>query len=702
MTTEDLPPLPADVSGDRSSPATTPGRTSVAPGPWIASDTRLRSLADPLEPDLLRALLAEAILDAVDSPVAVIDVDGHVLATNEAWERFAQLNGAPWVEVGHDYRTACEDLALATGGTELLDTVNGILGGRQRRDGCEYAVDHGERRAWFRMSASRHVTGGQVFVVVRHDPITAERESHGEVEFRSMLLDEVDAAVISVNHRGVIDSWNGGAERTFGWTAEEAIGCDLIALLVDPDRAGQARLVQLRLQAVGRWEGQLGLLDRSGNDCHVEARLRNLRGDDGTITGSVLVAVDNAERLEMERRVVRANARLTAVTERMGEGLCTLDGDGRITYVNPHGQQLLGGPAARSIGGSFVNRLVGLRADGTAPTREEQLIGGSFAGNLPTEPTEDLLVRPDGSQLPIEYVASGLADRPDGPTDGWVVVFRDVSARQARSLALERQAEHTHWMEVIDEALTHDHLVLFAQPIIELATGRVVTHELLLRIDHPEHGLLVPGQFLPTAERFGLVPSIDRWVIVKGIELAATGMDVEINLSARTLDDRSVADLIAVTLARSDVQPHRVGFELTETAMLGNEHQARRFAEQIRALGCRLALDDFGTGYGGLTYLKHLPVDCLKIDREFVADAMVDPASRRVITAVVGLAQAFDLTTVGEGVEDEATVALLTELGVDRAQGYLFGRPAPIVSGPAVPVPIVADPGVVSDAPPAG
>jgi PAS domain S-box-containing protein len=437
-------------------------------------------------------------------------------------------------------------------------------------------------------------------------------------------------------------------------------------------------MVQEHVREVGRWEGQIALVDRAGNDCHIEGRLRVLRDADGISTGSVLVAVDNAERLEMERRVVRANARLTAVTERMGEGLCTLDVDGRITYVNPHGQQLLGGADTRSVGGSFVNRLVGLRADGSRPSRAEQLIGDSFGGSLPTQPTEDLLVRPDGSTLPIEYVASALADGPGGPVDGWVVVFRDVSARQARHSALERQAEHAHWMGIIDEALTDDHLVLFAQPILELATGRVVSHELLLRIDHPEHGLLVPGQFLPTAERFGMVPRIDRWVIVRGIELAATGMDVEINLSARTLEDRSVADLIAVTLARGDVDPARVGFELTETAMLENDEQARRFAEQVRGLGCRLALDDFGTGYGGLTYLKQLPVDSLKIDREFVADALVDPASRRVITAVVGLAQAFDLITVGEGVEDAATARLLAELGVDRAQGYFYGRPEPL------------------------
>jgi PAS domain S-box-containing protein len=685
VTTEDHPPsTAASGAGQVPSPVTRTRPAATTVRGRVGADTRLRSLVDPLQPELVRALLAEAILDALDSPVAVVDGAGHVLATNEAWERFTGLNGAPWLEVGGDYRTACEDLALATGDSVLLDTLHDVIQGRRQRSGCEYAVDHGARRAWFRMSASRHVTRGQVFVVVRHDPISAERESRSAVEFRSMLLDEVDAAVVSANRNGVIDSWNRGAERIFGWSTDEAIGCDLIALLVDSGRAGQARLLQDRLREVGRWEGQMALVDRLGNDCHVEARMRALRDSDGEVVGAVLVAVDNAERLEMERRVVRANARLKAVTERMGEGLCTLDVDGRITYVNPHGQQLLGGHEARSVGGSFVNRLVGYRDDGSRARREEQLIGGPFDGCLPTEPTEDLLLRPDGSTLPIEYVASVLddgRDGRDGSTDGWVVVFRDISARQARHSALERQAEHAHWMAVIDEALTDDLLVLHAQPILELATGRVVTHELLLRIDHPEHGLLVPGQFLPTAERFGMVPSIDRWVIAKGIELAAGGMDVEINLSARTLEDRSVADLIAVALARADVDPSLVGFELTETAMLENDEQARCFAQQVRALGCRLALDDFGTGYGGLTYLKHLPVDSLKIDREFVADALVDPASRRVITAVVGLAHAFDLTTVGEGVEDEPTARLLYELGVDRAQGYFFGRPAPIVAG---------------------
>lgn len=117
---------------------------------------------------------------------------------------------------------------------------------------------------------------------------------------------------------------------------------------------------------------------------------------------------------------------------------------------------------------------------------------------------------------------------------------------------------------------------------------------------------------------------------------------------------------------------------MTETALLDNHDHATRFADRINRLGCQLALDDFGTGYGTFTYLKHLPVDLLKIDHEFTRDAVRDPASRNVINAVVSLARSFGIRTVAEGVEDAGTLALLAELGVDLAQGFHLGRPQPV------------------------
>lgn len=152
---------------------------------------------------------------------------------------------------------------------------------------------------------------------------------------------------------------------------------------------------------------------------------------------------------------------------------------------------------------------------------------------------------------------------------------------------------------------------------------------------------------------------------------------MSLNLSARSVADPGLLGDVARLLEDSGADPALITVELTETAFMEDQQRGIAFARGLSDLGCRLALDDFGTGYGTFTYLKHLPVHALKIDREFVSDLTGSPASRHVVRAVVSLAQAFGHATVAEGVEDEETLAVLAELGVDQAQGYLLGRPAP-------------------------
>jgi EAL domain-containing protein (putative c-di-GMP-specific phosphodiesterase class I) len=199
----------------------------------------------------------------------------------------------------------------------------------------------------------------------------------------------------------------------------------------------------------------------------------------------------------------------------------------------------------------------------------------------------------------------------------------------------------------------------------------------------PDGTVVGPGTFLPVAEEYGLIGEIDRWVITRGTEIAATGVPVELNVSGCSIGDHMVLDHIRACLNRSGADPRLIVFELTETAIVADEQAARAFAEGLHDVGCKLALDDFGTGYGTFTYLKQLPVDYLKIDVEFVRDIAVNDASRRLVEAVVGIAKSFDLATVGEGVEDAETFEILARLGVDFAQGYYLGRPGPLEETPA-------------------
>jgi EAL domain-containing protein (putative c-di-GMP-specific phosphodiesterase class I) len=153
---------------------------------------------------------------------------------------------------------------------------------------------------------------------------------------------------------------------------------------------------------------------------------------------------------------------------------------------------------------------------------------------------------------------------------------------------------------------------------------------------------------------------------------------VEVNVSGRSISAQGLVDHIRHAIQRSGADPEKIVFEITETTLVSDEPAARAFVESLHTLGCKIALDDFGTGYGGFTYLKQLPVDFLKIDIEFVSDVRTNSASRNVIQAIVGLARGFGLKTVGEGVEDEASLNLLRKIGVDYAQGFHIGRPAPL------------------------
>jgi PAS domain S-box-containing protein len=365
----------------------------------------------------------------------------------------------------------------------------------------------------------------------------------------------------------------------------------------------------------------------------------------------------------------------------MGEGLFTLDSDGCASYMNQVALDHLGWTWEELQGRELHPILHRLRLDGSPmPIEECPMLHAGRDGKL-VRVESDIFIRRDGSRLPVAYTASPFAT-VDG-IEGCVVVFEDITERQAAANRVERDLEKLAWLERIQEALTEKRFVLHSQPIIDLTTGEIAQRELLIRMRDGRApggiaGLIAPGEFLPVAEEFGLITEIDRWVIDRGTEIAATGCAVEVNVSGRSISAPGLVDHIKHAIQRAGADPEKLVFEITETSLVSDEPAARAFVESLHALGCKIALDDFGTGYGGFTYLKQLPVDFLKIDIQFVSDLRTSPASRSVVQAIVSLAAGFGLNTVGEGVEDRETFELLRELGVDYGQGFHIGRPAPL------------------------
>jgi len=242
---------------------------------------------------------------------------------------------------------------------------------------------------------------------------------------------------------------------------------------------------------------------------------------------------------------------------------------------------------------------------------------------------------------------------------------------------------HLAWQERIEHAIATDSFELHLQPIMELATGRVVSAEVLLRM-RTEDGLQPPAAFLPTAERTGLMPAVDTWVLRHSVPLLARlqalrpDFRLQVNLSGHSMGNPGVESAIGAALERDPVDRGALIFEVTETAAVADVPGARAFAERMVALGCSFALDDFGAGYGSLHYLKHLLFDYVKIDGEFVAECHRSDVDRTILRSIAGVARGLGKRTIAEFVEDPAVLAVLREEGVDQAQGYLVGRPVTV------------------------
>jgi diguanylate cyclase (GGDEF)-like protein/PAS domain S-box-containing protein len=306
-----------------------------------------------------------------------------------------------------------------------------------------------------------------------------------------------------------------------------------------------------------------------------------------------------------------------------------------------------------------------------------------------------------------EDIRRALCDRGAGPAlriSGGIVLFdgeRELAADDAlvaADIAMYEAKESgkdqirlykgsagaaVTWVERIRDALAEGRFVLYAQPMLDLRTGATLYHELLIRMLSDDGELIAPGAFLPSAERFGLIVDIDRWVTREGLELARRGERVSINLSAHSIGDARILEMVREAVAAGHVEPSCVIFEITESAAMTNMEHARSFVQALAALGCDVALDDFGTGFASFAYLKHLPTRYLKIDMEFVRDMVSNATDRHVVDSIAQIAHSLGKRTIAEGVEDEATLDALREHGVDCAQGFFVGRPERVAQAPA-------------------
>jgi EAL domain-containing protein (putative c-di-GMP-specific phosphodiesterase class I) len=232
-------------------------------------------------------------------------------------------------------------------------------------------------------------------------------------------------------------------------------------------------------------------------------------------------------------------------------------------------------------------------------------------------------------------------------------------------------------------AIEQDELTVHYQPKVALATRELIGVECLVRWQHPEQGLLMPGEFVPVAEHTGLIGPLTRWVLKNALAECRRWQDlgrplgVSVNLSARTLQDPDFPDDLDQLLAEAGVPPGQLTLEIIEGGALTDAERPLATLRRLAERGVRLSLDDFGVGTSAFSYLRTIPVHEIKIDRSFVLGMNTDAADLGIVRSIVGLGQHLGLSVVAEGVESERALAHLEEMGCDIAQGFLFARPLP-------------------------
>ena len=232
----------------------------------------------------------------------------------------------------------------------------------------------------------------------------------------------------------------------------------------------------------------------------------------------------------------------------------------------------------------------------------------------------------------------------------------------------------------VQRVLESEAIVPCFQPIVELRTGRLAGFEVLARWEHPEHGLVLPQNFISMAEENGLIGQLTHQILTKAFFSTAflpEPLFLAVNISPIQLHYLSLPHQIRDAAEDHGFPLKQLTVEITESALVNNLERARRIAIELRDMGCQLALDDFGTGYSSLRHLRALPFSKLKVDRSFVESLPYERESRKIVAAVVGLGHSLDMTTVAEGVETEEQADMLLRLGCELGQGWLFGRPLP-------------------------
>ncbi|HYU60885.1 MAG TPA: EAL domain-containing protein [Solirubrobacterales bacterium] len=368
----------------------------------------------------------------------------------------------------------------------------------------------------------------------------------------------------------------------------------------------------------------------------------------------------------------------------VNDGLGHQAGDDLLKMVAPRLKEALrpGDVVARFGGDEFAVLLDDITSE-RAATRVAERIAASLSQPFVLHGREHFVTASMGIALGSSTGQSEMLIR-----DADAAMYRAKELGRARYEIFDQEmrfrlAERLRIENELRSGIDHGELVLHYQPIISLSSGEVAGAEALVRWEHPERGLLLPGEFIDVAEESGLIRPMGRWVLEEACRQAAVWQNaapdapplgIAINVSARQLSDPGFPHLVRLTLESAGIEPVSLSLELTESLVMDQHRASLGALRALHELGVRLALDDFGTGYSSLAYLKRLPLNLLKLDRRFISRLGTE-TDDAIVRAVVALGQSHDLGIVAEGVETAEQLEIVTALGCQYAQGFYFSRP---------------------------
>ncbi len=435
-----------------------------------------------------------------------------------------------------------------------------------------------------------------------------------------------------------------------------------------------AQLGSAKAQKLARWQLNHDALTKLPNRMEFRERLGDLasrrRGNEQS--GAVMfVGLDRFKYInellghDGGDRVLVEAARRIALAARDGDTVARTGGD-EFALIMP---DVDNGAEVETVARRLLDDL----------TRPYQVDGREFVSSA----SIGIAVMPHDGHDPDELVRradSALRRAKEGGRNQFLFFEQQMNARAARHLEIESH---------LRKALQRDELDLHYQPVVDLHTGRVATCEALLRWQHPEWGMVSPGEFIPVAEESGLIVPIGQWIVEQVARqltlwgaLGQSGFRVAVNISARQLSNEDRVTDLTRALAAAD--PRRLTVEITESLLMRETTLVQRFIDHVRAMGIKVALDDFGTGYSALGYLRRFEMDVLKIDKSFIDDIDSDLGDLSLVATIISMGRTMGLRVVAEGVETERQLNYLRSLGCDMVQGYLFSRPVPADQLPAV------------------